>query len=147
MKMQFECRTADCPALIEYRPLGKDHETLDCPRCARTYTLENTSELLQGHAPTRCVLCKGEEFFKRKDFPQKLGLGIVIVAALISLATLRDHFLLAYGVLAAAVVLDLIIYYMIGVVLVCYRCRTDYWSVAISEQHDWFDLATSEKYL
>ncbi len=147
MKIRFACRDEQCPALIEYRPLGTGDETLACPRCSRDYTLHDTATLLRDRTLQKCALCGGEEMFIRKNFPQITGLLIVLVAGLVSVLYLRTNTALAYGVLAAAMLADAIIYYLVGTVTVCYRCRTEYWGVARNENHDWFDLAASEKYL
>lgn len=147
MKLRFDCREDTCPALIEYRPIGEGCEGLDCPRCARHYEVHDTDRLIRHELPAQCPMCRGAEFYKRKNFPQKTGLIIVVVAALCSLWWYKDNALLAYGILAVAVAVDMAIYYMIGVVTVCYRCSTAYWSVEPPPDIDWFDLATSEKYL
>ncbi len=147
MKIRFACRDEQCPALIEYRPLGTGDETFACPRCRREYTLRDTATLVRDRTLRKCALCSGEEMFIRKNFPQITGLLIVGVAGLISFLYLRTNAALAYGVLGAAVLADVIIYYLIGVVTVCYRCHTEYWGATHNENHDWFDLATSEKYL
>lgn len=147
MKLQFECREEQCPAIIEYRPTGQREESLSCPRCERQYEIHRADQLARGEALTTCAMCGGHELFVRKDFPQKTGLVIVAVAAAISFASLKSNPGVAYGVLAAAVAIDVIIYYLIGVVTACYRCRTEYWGVRRNEEHAWFDLATSEKYL
>ncbi len=147
MKIRFACRDEQCPALIEYRPLGTGDETFACPRCSRDYTLHDTATLVRDHKLQKCALCGGEEMFIRKNFPQITGLLIVLVAGLISVLYLRTNTALAYGVLAAAILADAIIYYLVGIVTVCYRCRTEYWGAARNQNHDWFDLATSEKYL
>ena len=147
MKIRFDCRDEQCPALIEYRPLGTGDETLACPRCRREYTLRDTATLVRDRRLRKCALCGSEEMFIRKNFPQITGLLIVLVAGLISFLYLRTNTVLAYGVLGTAVLADGIIYYLIGVVTVCYRCQTEYWGVSRHKDHDWFDLAASEKYL
>lgn len=147
MKIRFGCRDERCPALIEYRPSGTGEEQFDCPRCARGYTVHNTDALFRGEVLRKCAMCAGQEMFIRKNFPQKTGLLIVVAAALISVLFLKANIMLAYGILAAAVLVDLVIYYVIGVVTVCYRCRTEYWGLYRNEEHEWFDLAASEKYL
>ena len=154
-KMRFGCRDDRCPALIEYRPTGGGREQFACPRCGRQYELPDTDAGeagitrcagVLGGVLTQCVMCHGEELFIRKAFPQKTGLFIVVVAALTSILFLKSNPAIAYGVLAAAVLIDLLIYLMTGVVTVCYRCRTEYWGQARNENHNWFDLASSEKY-
>lgn len=133
--------------MIEYRPTGRGTETFACPRCGRECQISNTDALVRGQLPPDCPMCEGREFYKRKDFPQKTGLIIVVIAAGLSLYLLERSALAAYAVLAAAVLVDLAIYYFIGVVSVCYRCRTEYWGMVNSHDQEWFDLATSEKYL
>ncbi len=147
MKIRFECRDEQCPALIEYRPTGNPDERLACPRCAREYTVHDAPRLISGESLQQCAMCGGKELFIRKNFPQKTGLLIVLVAAAISIFTLKTNITLSYGILAASVLLDAIIYYLVGVVTVCYRCRTEYWGLARNDSHDWFDLALSDKYL
>ena len=147
MKIRFDCRDEDCPALIEYRPKGIADESLACPRCAREYTVNDTPRLRSGETMQECAMCGGAELFIRKNFPQKTGLLIVLAAAAISIFTLKTNIKLAYGILGVAVLLDAMIYYLVGVVTVCYRCRTEYWGLARNASHDWFDLATSDKYL
>lgn len=146
MKLRFACRQEGCPALIEYRPTGAGEECLNCPRCQRTYTIHETDRLISGQELQRCAMCQGEELFVRKNFPQKIGLVIVLAAAIVSFISLERSPGLAYGVLIAAVLVDLAIYCLIGLVTVCYRCRAEYWGLARNRQHEWFDLATSEKY-
>lgn len=147
MKLRFECRKRGCPALIEYRPLGTGDETLNCPRCGEHYTVRHSDRLARGEPLERCALCGGMELYIRKNFPQRTGLLIVVIAAALSFMTLQRTPALAYGVLAGAVLIDLAIYCVIGLVTVCYRCRAQYWGLARNRRHDWFDLATSEKYL
>ncbi len=147
MRIRFDCRDEHCPAMIEYRPLGAGDETFACPRCRREYALRDTTALIRDRTLRKCALCGSEEMFIRKNFPQKTGLLIVVLAGLISFLYLKTNTALAYGILAAAVLADVIIYYFIGVVTVCYRCRTEYWGASRNKNHDWFDLAASEKYL
>lgn len=119
MKIRFDCRDEQCPAMIEYRPKGTADEHLACPRCAREYTVHDAPRLRSGESLQKCAMCESPELFIRKNFPQKTGLLIVLVAAAISIFTLKTNIKLAYGILGASVLLDAIIYYLIGVVTVC----------------------------
>lgn len=49
-------------------------------------------------------------------------------------------------VLGAAVVVDAALYFVTGIVTVCYRCRAEFRGVTYNPAHSGFDLATSEKY-
>lgn len=105
-------------------------------------------ERIDGHGEmlTTCPRCGGDEMFVRKNFPQKLGLGIVVVAGLVSFVLLSRHTLAALAVLAGVVVIDALIYLFVGTLTVCYRCRAEYRNVAYNPAHSGFDLATAEKY-
>ena len=107
MKICFRCRDERCPALIEYRPSGTGEEQFGCPRCGRGYTVHNTDTLFRGEMLRKCAMCAGQEMFIRKNFPQKTGLLVVVAAALISVLFLKANIMLAYGVLAAAVLVDI----------------------------------------
>ena len=93
-----------------------------------------------------CAVCGCRELFVRKDFPQRLGLAIVVIFGLAAIYFFRTSVLLAWGVLAAAVLVDLMIYAFLGRVTACYACRGEYRRCRLNPAHEGFDLATSEKY-
>ena len=94
-----------------------------------------------------CPNCGCRDLFVRKDFPQKLGMGIVIVAgvAFLVLASWRHTFWIGALVLAGAAIVDALIYGFVPKITVCYRCRTEFGG-PINPEHEGFDLATGEKY-
>jgi hypothetical protein len=96
----------------------------------------------------QCPNCGCKDLFVRKDFPQKLGLSIVIVAAIafLSLASSRQHFYLGALVLIAAAVLDAALYWFVPKITVCYRCRAEFRDVPINPDHEGYELAVGEKY-
>jgi hypothetical protein len=95
-----------------------------------------------------CPRCGCREFFIRKDFPQKLGFAIVVVAgvAFLALAASRQRFYLGVLVLIAAVVVDLVLYAIVPKITVCYRCRTEFRDVPLNPEHEGYELAVGEKY-
>ena len=103
---------------------------------------------MPGEPLNSCPKCGCTDLFVRKDFPQKLGLAIVVVAALtfLSLASRPRYFYLGAVVLVVAAVVDAIIYLMVGKVTVCYRCRAEFRDVPINSEHEGFELAVAEKY-
>ena len=96
----------------------------------------------------KCPKCGCRDLFVRKDFPQKLGLSIVVVAGVtfLVLAARRSNFYLGAIVLIVAVVVDAIIYALVGRVTVCYRCRSEFRGVPINPTHHGFELSIAEKY-
>ena len=97
---------------------------------------------------TTCPKCGCADLFVRKDFPQKLGLAIVVVAAVafLALASRPRYFYLGALVLAAAAIADAVIYLFVGRVTVCYRCRAEFRDVPVNPNHEAFELAVAEKY-
>lgn len=94
-----------------------------------------------------CPNCSCDELFVRKNFPQKIGLSIVAVAAVsfLVLATWRQSFWIGVGVLIVATLIDALLYCVVGRVTVCYRCRSEF-SGPVNPAHGGFDLAVGEKY-
>ena len=97
---------------------------------------------------TACPKCGCREMFLRKNFPQKLGLGLVIGAALafLVLAANRATFHLGVGVLLAVTLLDAALYFVVRKVTVCYRCRAEFRDVPLNPEHTGYELAVGEKY-
>jgi hypothetical protein len=96
----------------------------------------------------QCPNCGCRDLFIRKDFPQKLGLAIVVVAALtfLVLASSRQYFYLGVIVLIAAAVIDAALYWFVPKITVCYRCRAEFRDVPVNPEHEGYELAVGEKY-
>ena len=98
-----------------------------CGRCSREMPLEITDAERDDRAVDRCPVCSGAEFYARKDFDPTIGLAVVIVGAAISGVFYwfgRD--LIAYGILAAAALIDLAVYGRLKDLTVCYRCHSEF---------------------
>ena len=95
-----------------------------------------------------CPRCGCRELFIRKDFPQKVGIAIVIVAAVafLILASSRQRFYLGALVLLAAAGVDFVLYALVPKITVCYRCRAEFRDVPINPEHGGYELAVGEKY-
>jgi uncharacterized protein (DUF983 family) len=100
---------------------------IKCGRCGRDIPLAVTGAVRDDRVVDRCPVCEGDAFYIRKDFDPKVGLTVVIVGALISGAFYwfgRD--LIAYGILASAALVDLVVYGRLKDVTVCYRCHSEF---------------------
>jgi hypothetical protein len=70
-----------------------------------------------------CPWCATGELYIQKDFPQGLGLFIVIVGFAISTVFwYLERPLVTYAVLLGSALLDLALYYRVPDVTICYRC-------------------------
>jgi hypothetical protein len=97
---------------------------------------------------TRCPACGCRDLFVRKDFPQKLGLAIVVIAAVafLVLASSRQSFYLGVIVLIVAMLIDAGLYWFVPKITVCYKCRSEFRDVPVNPEHERFELAVGEKY-
>jgi len=95
-----------------------------------------------------CPRCGCAEFFTRKDFPQKVGIAIVIGAgaAFLILAASRQRFYLGVLVLVAALLVDLLLYAFVRTITVCYRCRAEFRGIPLNPKHGPYELAVGEKF-
>ena len=106
---------ADAPASIK------------CGRCGREIPLQVSSGLRADTAVDCCPVCSGSDFYIRKDFDPKVGLGVVIAGAAVSAVFYwfgKD--LVAYGILAGAALIDLVVYGRLKDITVCYRCHSEF---------------------
>jgi hypothetical protein len=120
---------AKCPKCDAGLPVdaGDAPAAIKCGACGRDIPLAMTAALRADSGVDRCPVCEGADFYIRKDFDPKVGLGVVIVGALISAGFYwfgRD--LIAYGILASAALIDLVVYGRLKDVTVCYRCHTEF---------------------
>ena len=97
---------------------------------------------------TTCPECGCRDLFIRKDFPQKTGLLVIVVAGLAFLvfAARRGTFYLGVWVLLSAAAVDALLYVFVPRVTVCYRCRAEFRGVPLNPAHGQFELAVAEKY-
>src|SRR2546430_7229678 len=94
-----------------------------------------------------CPACGCRDLFIRKDFPQKLGLLIVILAALafLILAASRGNFYLGAAVLMVAGMIDAVLYMIVPEITVCYPCRAEVRHGPLKPEHHGLLLAGAAK--
>lgn len=98
-------------------------------------------------APERCLVCGCGDLWRQKDFPQRLGLAMVALGAILSTVAWAYHLpATALGVLLGFALVDLVLFTFMKDVLVCYRCHARYRDVPFREDHPRFNLETAERY-
>ena len=123
--MELVARCPKCDAGLPVSAGGAP-AAIKCGRCGREIPLTITDAVREDRAVDRCPVCTGGDFYIRKDFNPKVGLTVVIIGALVSAVFYwfgRD--MIAYGILAAAALIDLIVYGRLKDVTVCYRCHSE----------------------
>ena len=120
---------AKCPACDAGLPVAATDRAaaIRCGRCGRDIPLTITDAIRGERAVDCCPVCLGADFYLRKDFDPKVGLTVVIIGAAVSAGFYwfgRD--LIAYGILAVAALIDLVVYRKLKDVTVCYRCHSEF---------------------
>jgi len=118
-----------CPACQAGLPVSaaEGPGAIKCGRCGREVPLLFSEAVRGDRTVDRCPVCSGADFYVRKDFNPNVGLAVVIVGALVSAGfywTGRDF--VAYGILASAALIDLVVYGRLKDLTVCYRCHSEF---------------------
>lgn len=119
-------------------------ESIKCGSCGHVFTLTYSDALRTDAGVDVCPVCRGADFYIRKDFDPKVGLTVVIVGALISAVFYWfGEDLIAYGILGGAALIDLFVYGRLSDVTVCYRCHSEFRGKYVrTAKH--FDLHTAD---
>jgi DNA-directed RNA polymerase subunit RPC12/RpoP len=122
-----------------------DSRTLDCPHCHQQLAIP--AGAIEGQQIHRCLVCPSRDLYARKDFPQRLGVALVIIGFVgSSIAWANYHVLWTFAILFATALVDLLLYIVMGESLTCYRCSAQYRGFEEIERHGGFDLETHERY-
>jgi DNA-directed RNA polymerase subunit RPC12/RpoP len=122
-----------------------DSRTLDCPHCHQQIAIP--ADAIEGQQIHRCLVCPSRDLYARKDFPQRLGVALVVIGFVgSSIAWANYHVLWTFAILFGTALADLLLYIVMGESLTCYRCSAQYRSFEEIERHGGFDLETHERY-
>jgi hypothetical protein len=137
---------AKCPKCDASLPVraSEGATVIRCGRCGRDIPLFISDLVRDDRVVDVCPVCQGTDFYARKDFDPKIGLTVVIVGAAISAGFYwfgRD--LVAYSILAAAALIDLVVYRRLKDLTVCYRCHSEFRG-AYRRTAPGFDLHTAD---
>ncbi len=136
-----------CPACHQANreSLSAAATTLECAACHGPITIP--AGAITGERIHRCLVCPSSDLYARKDFPQKLGVALVVLGFIgSSIAWAYYMVLLSFAILFGTALLDLVLYIVMGESLTCYRCGAQYRGCEDIEVHGGFDLETHEKY-
>lgn len=87
----------------------------------------------------QCRACGANDLYLQKDFPRKIAIPIVIVAAVLVPWS--------YGIsLLVAALIDFVIYRRTKWMTVCYKCRAEYRGFRNNPKHKEFDRHLDELY-
>ena len=138
MNVTLACPSCDQPSAT---PIEQACDW-QCPACDHRLHLSAAEVEL----PT-CVVCGCHEFYKRKDFPQWLGMTILIAACVLSVLTYYWYEKWwTWSILIGSAIIDGGMFLMVGDVLVCYRCQAHYRGFTTTAAHLPFEITIGERY-
>ena len=138
MKVTFACPSCD-QATVTPVNQGSDWQ---CQACDQRLHLDAAEPLLQ-----TCVVCGNHELYKKKDFPQWLGMTILLTAVVLSTVTYYAYQKWwSWSFLIGSAIIDGVMYLMVGDVIVCYRCQAHYRGFTATDAHKPFEITIGERY-
>ena len=141
MNVTFSCPHCDQGVRVAIAP---DATELACPHCHHTIAIPLGA--VEGQRIKRCLVCPSTDLFVRKDFPQRLGVGIVTVGIIGSCITwAMSEVEATFAILFATALVDVVLYLVVPDALMCYRCGAMY-RQAEGADHGPFNLETHERY-
>ncbi len=109
-----------------------------CPECHEPTRLP--AGAIETGRLSRCLACPSVDLFVRKDFPQRLGVGLVVLGVVASSISWGYGWpIVTFAILFATALLDVILYMIVPNALMCYRCGAQYRQVVGLNQHGAFD--------
>lgn len=94
-----------------------------------------------------CAVCGNWQLYRKKDFPQWLGLGLLTAAcAGFLVGQFFYHQWLAWAILLASAAFDGLLYLWVGDAVVCYRCGAEHRDASSASALAPFELGVAERY-
>ena len=142
MQLIYQCPKCDAPNI---EAISTDTSRLSC--AGQDWSRKISTEDIEDDRPKRCLCCGNEDLWRQKDFPQALGLLMVVTGAgLSTIAWAYVEPIWALGILLAFAAIDMVLYAVMSDVLVCYRCSARHRKANIHDDHPRFNLELNERY-
>ncbi|HUY92460.1 MAG TPA: hypothetical protein VMV10_27200 [Pirellulales bacterium] len=142
MNVTFACPRCGRSSAVE---LKTNDASLRCPHCQ--LEIEQPAGAFENGQLERCLVCPSNDLFVRKDFPQRVGVAIVVTGFAISCVTWNFYLTkLTFAVLFATAIIDFVLFAIVGESLTCYRCGAQYRGLEGLKNRQGFDLEIHERY-
>lgn len=142
MQLIYQCPVCQLP---NSEAVTGETSKLTCT--AQDWSREISAADIEDDSPQRCLCCGNEDLWRQKDFPQALGLLMVLAGGILStIAWAYMEPAIALGILLAFAAIDMVLYAVMKDVLVCYRCSARHRKAKIHDDHPRFNLELNERY-
>ena len=139
--MEVSCRCPTCGHRVRFDPTDANTAGVICGSCQSTVPLEISDSLAGDNVVEVCPACHERAFYVQRDFNRNLGLGIVVLCALAGLIFVWfDRPVYFYLALGIGVLVDLILYWVLPDITICYTCKAVFKGVKKNPDHGPFDL-------
>ncbi len=143
MELTFSCSQCDATGRVDAV------ERAEVAACACGMSRPLHPEAIENGRLRGCPWCGTTDLYVQKDFPH--GLGLAVVVAGFAASTVFWYFYLpvaALGILLGTALLDLVLYYVVPEVTICYRCLGQIRGAGRNPEGRFrpFDLAIGERY-
>jgi len=140
VNVRFDCPQCGAPARLTLPGPAE----WPCPSCGQTLHLGAAATEGGLHA---CAICGNAQLYRKKDFPQRLGLAILALACLASIEPYRRYMIwLVWTILLGSLAFDYLLYRLVGDVVVCYRCLAQYRALPGTALFPPYELGIAERY-
>jgi hypothetical protein len=113
--MYIKGKCQSCNAVITVNLESKENP-IECNACHTKLDVETIEKLKDSKHISKCPFCGFSDFWRDKNFPKKVGLVLVIIAAILVPFTYGVSFLVLF-------VFDLILWKFLPIRVNCYRCQ------------------------
>jgi len=142
MNVTFGC--PQCEQTVS-APVPPGVDAVACSACQSRVAIPRGA--FEGAGLRRCLVCPSSDLYVRKDFPQRLGVTLVVLGFAASCVAWHYHeIFLTFGILFATALADVLLYVLCGEALQCYRCGAMYRDVPGIEDHAPFSLDVHERH-
>jgi hypothetical protein len=144
MELTFACPTCE---LVGRVSALEDADRAVCRGCGNEHPLHE--EAIVDSRLEACPWCLTRELYTQKDFPQAIGLFIVIAQFAVSTVFwYYERPLATYAILLASALIDWALYPRVPDVTICYRCSCQVRGIGSNPElrYQPFDLGIGERY-
>jgi len=134
--MSVTMKCTECGSAISVYP-NVEANKAKCDICSNVvninFTKENENSILN-----ECPSCGKNDFFAQKDFSRFVGVGLFIIASILSIWTYGVSFIVFYLV-------DYFLFQKLGVIAICYHCQLVCRNVKNIDKIDSFDHEKNDR--
>ena len=142
MNVTFACPECERPVRTVFDATSKQ---LVCPACSTSIVIPDGA--VEANSVRRCLICPSVDLYVRKDFPQRVGVALVLIGVIgSSIAWGYANVFWTFAILFGTALADLLLFLVVGNALMCYRCQAQYRGIEELKGHGAFDLETHERY-